>query len=110
MRQGVGYVTLYNYLTPVLGGLVSFVFLGEQFSVGQLVGAAIVLGGLLLERRGVALGEKKDADAKVAGDVVSPALGAALADAPATAADEAEVVTVPGKTGLPPSLEGQAGE
>jgi len=59
VRRGVGYVTLYNYLTPVLGGIGSFLLLGEQFSVGQLFGAAMVLAGLLLARRGMASGTKQ---------------------------------------------------
>ncbi len=54
VQRGVGYVTLYNYLTPVLGGVVSFLLLGEQFTLGQLLGAAVVLSGLLLARRGTA--------------------------------------------------------
>ncbi len=58
VQRGVGYVTLYNYLTPVLGGIGAFLLLGEQFSVGQLVGAAVVLAGLLLARRGMASGTK----------------------------------------------------
>jgi drug/metabolite transporter (DMT)-like permease len=52
--RGVGYVTLYNYLVPILGGVVSFLVLGEQFSPGQLGGAAVVVAGLLVARRGMA--------------------------------------------------------
>ncbi|HEY7127733.1 MAG TPA: DMT family transporter [Ktedonobacterales bacterium] len=53
--RGVGYVTLYNYLVPILGGVVSFLVLGEQFSPGQLGGAAVVVAGLLVARRGMTL-------------------------------------------------------
>jgi drug/metabolite transporter (DMT)-like permease len=109
VQRGVGYVTLYNYLTPVLGGLISFIFLGEQFSLGQLVGAAIVLGGLLLARRGVASGAAKAAGVVVASEEALPALGAAIAGAPAPAGDEAEVVAVQSKSVSPASLERGAG-
>jgi drug/metabolite transporter (DMT)-like permease len=61
VQRGVGYVTLYNYLTPILGGIGSFLILGEQFSAGQLLGAAVVLSGLLLARRGVTSAAKQAA-------------------------------------------------
>ncbi|HLV99586.1 MAG TPA: DMT family transporter [Ktedonobacterales bacterium] len=79
MQRGVGYVTLYNYLTPILGGIGSFLILGEQFSAGQLVGAAVVLSGLLLARRGVTSRAKKEAAEAAAAD---NALGTAAAGAP----------------------------
>ena len=77
VQRGVGYVTLYNYLTPILGGIGSFLILGEQFPAGQLLGAAVVLSGLLLARRGVTSAAKKAAaDAPIAANV----LGTAVAD------------------------------
>ncbi len=81
MQRGVGYVTLYNYLTPVLGGIGSFLILGEQFAPGQLVGAAVVLSGLLLARRGVTSAAKTAAAAT--STAASSATGAAVAGAPA---------------------------
>ncbi len=80
MQRGVGYVTLYNYLTPILGGIGSFLILGEQFSAGQLLGAVVVLSGLLLARRGVTSGVKKEAAKAFAADNAS---GAVAVDAPA---------------------------
>ena len=58
VQRGVGYVTLYNYLVPILGGVAAFLLLGEQFSAGQLVGAGVVLAGLLLARWGMNVGKK----------------------------------------------------
>lgn len=49
-RRGVGYVTLYSYAVPVLGGVAAYVVLGEQMSQGQAMAAAVVLGGMLLAR------------------------------------------------------------
>ncbi len=49
-KRGVGYVTLYNYATPVLGGVAAFLALGEELSLAQALAAVIVLGGMLLAR------------------------------------------------------------
>jgi drug/metabolite transporter (DMT)-like permease len=49
-RRGVGYVTLYSYAVPVLGGIAAYLVLGEQMSQGQAMAAAVVLGGMLLAR------------------------------------------------------------
>lgn len=49
-ERGVGYVTLYNYAVPVLGGVFAFIFLGEALTPAQGVSAAVVLGGMLLAR------------------------------------------------------------
>jgi drug/metabolite transporter (DMT)-like permease len=54
-RRGVGYVTLYSYLVPVLGGVIAFLLLGETLSLGQYVAGAVVLGGMLLARVGIRL-------------------------------------------------------
>ncbi len=64
VRRGVGYVTLYNYLTPVLAGVISFLLLGERFLLGQVFGAAVVLAGLLLARYGAAPGAKQEQEQK----------------------------------------------
>lgn len=53
VQRSVGYVTLYNYLTPILGGIGSFLLLGERFSLGQVLGAGVVLAGVLLARWGL---------------------------------------------------------
>ncbi|HEY7348870.1 MAG TPA: DMT family transporter [Ktedonobacterales bacterium] len=81
IRRGVGYVTLYNYPTPVLGGAVAFLLLGEGFSAGQLLGAAVVLAGLLLARRGIASEAKKEQAAAANGP--SESLEAVVVGAPA---------------------------
>lgn len=49
-KRGVGYVTLYSYAVPVLGGTAAFLILGEQMSQAQVAAAAVVLGGMLLAR------------------------------------------------------------
>jgi drug/metabolite transporter (DMT)-like permease len=95
IQRGVGYVTLYNYLTPVLGGVVSFLLLGEQFSPGQLLGAAVVLAGLLLARRGVAPATKQGveiarSDGDDAKDDAKRALEASEAGVPALVTDRTE--------------------
>lgn len=82
--RGVGYVTLYNYLVPILGGVVSFLVLGEQFSPGQLGGAAVVVVGLLVARRGMTLrarAEKTQGTSMAAGEAASLAVDLKLAEA-----------------------------
>jgi drug/metabolite transporter (DMT)-like permease len=49
-KRGVGYVTLYNYAVPVLGGATAFFVLNESLSGGQMLAATVVLGGMLLAR------------------------------------------------------------
>jgi drug/metabolite transporter (DMT)-like permease len=78
VQRGVGYVTLYNYLVPILGGVGAFLLLGEGFSAGQLVGAGVVLAGLLLARWGMNVGRKEQkaaAEAKGTADVSAPQAG-----------------------------------
>ncbi len=78
VQRGVGYVTLYNYLVPILGGVGAFLLLGEGFSAGQLLGAGVVLAGLLLARWGMNVGRKEQkavAEAKRTADVSPPQAG-----------------------------------
>lgn len=77
VQRGVGYVTLYNYLVPILGGVGSFLLLGEQLSAGQLAGAGVVLAGLLLARWGMRVSSKGRKAMVV--PRVSGSLGAAVA-------------------------------
>ncbi|MDE3230925.1 MAG: DMT family transporter, partial [Chloroflexota bacterium] len=49
-QRGVGYVTLYSYATPVLGGVVAYLALGEELSRAQIVAGGVVLAGMLLAR------------------------------------------------------------
>ena len=57
-KRGVGYVTLYNYAVPVMGGVVAFFALGEGLSATQGLAAAVVLGGMLLARWAIARGAR----------------------------------------------------
>lgn len=52
-KRGVGYVTLFNYAVPVMGGLGGFLILHETLTPLQLAGGALVIGGMLLARQGV---------------------------------------------------------
>jgi drug/metabolite transporter (DMT)-like permease len=54
-RKGVGYVTVYFYLVPILSGAFSFALLGQRPGSLEVAGAAIVLGGMGLARWGVRL-------------------------------------------------------
>lgn len=51
--RGVGYVTLFSYAVPVMGGLFAFLLLGEALTLWQVAAAAVVLGGMLVARRGI---------------------------------------------------------
>lgn len=53
-KRGVGYVTLYSYVVPILGGIVAWLVLGEALTPPQVVAAALVLGGMLAARWGAA--------------------------------------------------------
>jgi O-acetylserine/cysteine efflux transporter len=50
-RRGVGRTAPYLYLVPILTGLISLLFLDEQFGVIKIAGALLVLAGLVLVRR-----------------------------------------------------------
>jgi drug/metabolite transporter (DMT)-like permease len=51
-RVGTTRTAIYSNLTPVVAIVVAWVALGDQLSLLQLLGAAIVLAGLVLTRRG----------------------------------------------------------
>ncbi len=53
-QKGVGYVTLYNYAVPVLGGIAAFLVIHEALSPIQALAGAVVLGGMLLARWAIA--------------------------------------------------------
>lgn len=53
-KRGVGYVTLYNYAVPVLGGIAAILALQETPTAWQMVAAVVVLGGMLLARWAIA--------------------------------------------------------
>jgi drug/metabolite transporter (DMT)-like permease len=71
-QRGVGYVTVYSYLVPVLGGLIAFVVLGEALSLGQYVGGAVILGGMLLARLGIRLAGRRPAPREETGAAALP--------------------------------------
>jgi drug/metabolite transporter (DMT)-like permease len=52
-RRGAAYVSLYSYAVPLTSGLVGFALAGEPLSVGQLLSAVVVLGGMLLAWWGI---------------------------------------------------------
>jgi drug/metabolite transporter (DMT)-like permease len=49
-RRGVARTALFLYLIPVITGVLSMFFLGESFGVIKVLGALLVLGGVLLAR------------------------------------------------------------
>jgi drug/metabolite transporter (DMT)-like permease len=50
--RGVGYVTIYSYAVPVVGGLCGFALVGEAVSGAQLLAGAAIIGAMLLGRWG----------------------------------------------------------
>lgn len=52
---------MFMHLMPVFGAALSFVFLGEGLALYHLVGAALVLAGIVLMSRGAAANSKKQA-------------------------------------------------
>lgn len=50
-RMGVARSTLFMYLVPIVGGLTSWLLLGEGFGAVKIAGAALTLAGLALARR-----------------------------------------------------------
>lgn len=61
-KRGVGYVTLYSYAIPVLGGIVAYIALGEELSGAQIAAGGVVLGGMLLARWAIVRRGKTDTD------------------------------------------------
>lgn len=54
VKLGASRTLVYFYLVPVFALLGSVLFLREPFSVAQIVGSVLVLGGVVVARRGVA--------------------------------------------------------
>ncbi|MGH2504067.1 MAG: DMT family transporter, partial [Ktedonobacterales bacterium] len=73
-QRSVGYVTLYSYATPVIGGIVAYLALGEQLSHAQIVAGGVALGGMLLARWAIVRHGGSGARAAAAApvDVVAP--------------------------------------
>ena len=78
-KRGVGYVTLYSYAVPVLGGTAAFLVLQEQMSHSQVAAAAVVVGGMLLARWAITRKGRASAPqsstASAAGDTVAREVG-----------------------------------
>jgi drug/metabolite transporter (DMT)-like permease len=53
-RRGVGRTVPYLFLVPIVTGLLATLFLDERFNAFKLAGAALVLAGVALARRGAA--------------------------------------------------------
>ncbi len=49
-RRGVATATTFSLLVPVASGVLSVLFFGERFSPAKLIGAALVLAGLVIVR------------------------------------------------------------
>jgi drug/metabolite transporter (DMT)-like permease len=51
-RKGLDHASLYMFVEIVMAGVFAWVLLGERFGPLRLVGAAVILGGVLLARSG----------------------------------------------------------
>lgn len=59
-RRGVTAATSFSLLVPIVSGTLSALIFGEGFGVAKIVGAALVLGGLVVVRRRPRLAETGD--------------------------------------------------
>jgi len=78
-KRGVGYVTLFNYAVPVMSGVVGFFVLREGLTLPQLAGGALVIGGMLLARRGVLSNQRATAKHAQLAQAAQDALASAAA-------------------------------
>jgi drug/metabolite transporter (DMT)-like permease len=77
-QRGVGYVTLYNYAVPVLGGVVAYFAIQETLTSWQMLAAVVVLGGMLLARWAITRRRAgRSATASIAVEDATPAHGVA---------------------------------
>jgi len=51
-RQGIPRTVVYGFLVPVVAGVIAVLVLGENVRPEQVVGAVLVVGGLVVTRRG----------------------------------------------------------
>ena len=49
-RRGVATATTFSLLVPIASGVLSVLFFGEEFSPAKLIGAGLVLAGLVIVR------------------------------------------------------------
>lgn len=69
-RRGAAAATSFSLLVPILSGVLSVLFFGEDFGLAKLLGAACVLGGLLIIRRPAKRAARSEAE-EAAEEVVS---------------------------------------
>ena len=50
-RRGAAAATSFSLLNPIIAGILSIIFIGEGFNLSKILGAALVLVGLVLSRR-----------------------------------------------------------
>jgi len=76
-RRGIAHTVVYGFLVPVVGGLMAVVFLDEHVRPEQIVGAVLVVAGLVITRVGRAAGSARRlagaADPSTARLVTAPA-------------------------------------
>jgi drug/metabolite transporter (DMT)-like permease len=73
--RGASYVTLYNFPVPVMAGVFAWILLGQALLPGQIVAAALVLGGMILARYAISRRMRREAIAPAH----TPAMPAPLA-------------------------------
>ncbi|HEY7974002.1 MAG TPA: DMT family transporter [Ktedonobacterales bacterium] len=78
-KRGVGYVTLYNYPVPILGGVVAYFALSETPSIWQMLAAAVVLVGMLLARWAITRRQTGRAAIALSASVAQPTIAQAAA-------------------------------
>jgi drug/metabolite transporter (DMT)-like permease len=74
VRRGAAAASSYTLLVPMVSGLLSVMLYGEAFDLAKLVGAALVLAGLvLLQQRAVRVPtmQAREHDEKLRSDPVS---------------------------------------
>ncbi len=64
-RRGAAIASSFGMLVPVLSGILSVVFFDEQFGIAKIVGAALVISGLILIRFGPLLHQRYSAGSTI---------------------------------------------
>jgi drug/metabolite transporter (DMT)-like permease len=61
-RRGAATASTFGLLVPILSGVLSVLFFGEQFGLAKLFGAACVLAGLVIVRLPARPAHRADAE------------------------------------------------
>ena len=61
-ERGVFYVVPFTYLVPVITGIVAWLVLGQELTIGQIIASGVVLSGISLVYYGMALLQKNSTD------------------------------------------------